>query len=381
MGRLLFTATVLVIGLLVGVIGTVGYQVSSAPARGELQARAAAARLVAPARQSSEGTISDVYDRVSPAVVNITFTAIARDVFGRPATQEGTGSGFVIDDRGHVVTNNHVVGGATRLDITLADGSGYIGELVGADPANDLAVVRIAAPPEVLRGLTVLPLGDSDQLRVGQTVIAIGNPFGLERSASVGIVSSLGRTRPGETERLITNMIQTDAAINPGNSGGPMLNLDGEVVGINEQIEAPTRGNVGIGFAVPVNTLKRYLSDLLAGREPQHAWMAVSGTRLTATLAEQLNLPVTQGVIVASVVPGGPAARAGFRGIVRNNVATADIIVDIDGRPMRSVEDVATYVDQFEPGDRVRVRYLRGGQFQTVEVTLGVWQRTGLPVR
>lgn len=328
----------------------------------------------------SDATVH-VYERVSPAVVNITFQARGRDVFGRPLREDGTGSGFIIDSNGHVVTNRHVVANARRLDITLADSNSYVGEVVATDPANDLAVVRIQAPEQVLRGLATVPLGDSEQLKVGQTVIAIGNPFGLERSASLGIVSSLGRTRPGEAQRLITDMIQTDAAINPGNSGGPLLNLRGEVVGINEQIEAPSRGNVGIGFAIPVNTLKRYLPDLLAGKQPQHAWIGISGAPLTPTLAEQLRLSVTQGVILGTTVPSGPAARAGLRGSSRGEPGSGDIITELEGRPVRSVEDIASYIDKKEPGDTVRVTYVRGGRPETVEVTLGVWEERDIPVR
>jgi S1-C subfamily serine protease len=325
--------------------------------------------------------VSDVYERVSPAVVNITFSARARDAFGRAQQAEGTGSGFIIDDQGHVVTNHHVAGGASRLDVTLADNTSYTADMVASDQANDLALLKINAPAERLRELTIARLGDSDALRVGQAVIAIGNPFGLERSASFGIVSSVGRTRPGEAQRLISNMIQTDAAINPGNSGGPLLNVRGEVIGINEQIEAPTRGNVGVGFAIPVNTLKRYLPDLLAGREPRHAYIGIAGAPLTPTLAESIRAPVSQGVVLATVVPGGPAARAGLRGAQRGDPATGDIIVAIDGKSVRSVEDVAGNIDKKEPGDSVRVSYLRGGQSQETNLTLDTWQPSQTPAR
>lgn len=318
--------------------------------------------------------VTDVYERVSPAVVNITSTARGSDALGRPQRQEGAGSGFLIDGEGHVVTNQHVVSGASRLEVTLADGSIHNGEVLATDTPNDLAIVKIIAPAAKLRALAAAALGDSSALRVGHTVIAIGNPFGLERSATLGIVSSLGRTRPGVEQRLIANMIQTDAAINPGNSGGPLLNLQGEVVGINAQIDSPTRGSVGVGFAIPVNTLKRYLPDLLAGREPKHAWLGIAGRALTPTLAEQLGVPAEQGVILSSVTLGGPAAKAGLRGATRSDAATADVITQLDGQIVRSVEDVAVHIDSREPGTMVKATFLRGGQVQTAEVALGVWE-------
>jgi S1-C subfamily serine protease len=320
------------------------------------------------------GLVAQVYERTSPSVVNINIQARGTDQLGRAVVQEGTGSGFIIDDQGHIVTNEHVVADSNRLDVTLADGSSYVGEVVAEDPAVDLAVIRINAPADRLRQLTTARLGDSDALKVGEAVVAIGNPFGLERSASLGIVSSLGRTRPGLEQRLITDMIQTDAAINPGNSGGPLLNLAGEVVGINEQIEAPTGGNVGIGFAIPVNTLKRYLPDMLAGRTPQHAYMGVGGVALTPTLSEQLGLSTTQGLVVAVVAPGSPAARAGLRGASGGNPSSADVITQLDGKPVRSFEELAEVVNAKDPGDTVSATYLRNGQSQTADVTLGVWQ-------
>lgn len=369
------TALVFVVGVVLASVAWIAFLPGNGPVKERPVVRLpASARQAEPISTDESTVVSEVYDRVSAAVVNITFTAEASDIFGRPLRQEGTGSGFLIDTDGHVVTNQHVISGATRLDITLPDGTSHIGEVMATDAPNDLALVRIQAPPEKLERVTVAPLGDSSALRVGQTVVAIGNPFGLERSATLGIISSVGRTRPGVDQRLITNMIQTDAAINPGNSGGPLLNLRGEVVGINAQIEAPSRGNVGIGFAIPVNTLKRYLPDLVAGREPKHAWLGIAGRALTPTLAERLGSPVQQGVILVSLVTNGPAARAGLRGASRNDASTADIVTEIDGYPVRSVEDVAVVIDEREPGDTVRVTYLREGQTQTSNVTLGVWE-------
>jgi S1-C subfamily serine protease len=314
-----------------------------------------------------------VYETVGASVVNITSSARGFDESGRAFRQEGSGSGFIVDRLGHVVTNHHVVSGASRVDITLADQSVYIGEVVGLDPANDIAVLKMQAPQEKLAQLTVAPLGDSNSLRVGQSVVAIGNPFGLGRSATLGIVSSVGRARPGETSRLITNMVQTDAAINPGNSGGPLINLRGEVIGINEQIEAPSRGNVGVGFATPVNTLKRYLPQLIAGVQPDHAWFGVSGVQLTPTLAEELELPVSQGALLTRLAPGGPAERAGLQGGSREKPGAGDIVTELAGSPIRSVEDIAVIVDQHEPGDVVHVRYVRGGNALEATVTLDAW--------
>jgi S1-C subfamily serine protease len=393
MGSVLRTAIAVVVGIVIGGAALVAY-LGANPAAGaapptlpgvapQAQATAQPQSSVPSGSQLAGGVVdvSDVYEQVSPAVVNITFSAQARDAFGRTQQAEGTGSGFIIDDQGHVITNYHVAGGANRLDVTLADNTSYVGDLVASDQANDLALLKINAPEDKLRQLTIARLGDSDVLRVGQAVVAIGNPFGLERSASFGIVSSVGRVRPGEAQRLISNMIQTDAAINPGNSGGPLLNTRGEVIGINEQIEAPSRGNVGVGFAIPVNALKRYLPDLLAGREPRHPYMGIAGAPLTPTLAEQIRAPVQQGIILANIVPGGPAARAALRGATGGNPATGDIITALDGQPVRSIEDVATIIDKKEPGDTVRVTYVRGGQTQDTTLTLDVWQPTQSPAR
>jgi S1-C subfamily serine protease len=375
-GALLRTALAIAVGLFFGIAGTTAYLSTRAPGEPSPLILPPAVQSTQPDLPATADAVSQVYERVSPGVVNITSHARQQDVFGRAFQQEGTGSGFIIDNEGHIVTNQHVVAGASRLDVTLADGSSFVGEVLASDAANDIALLRLQAPADRLRQLTIVPLGDSGSLKVGQPVVAIGNPFGLERSATMGIVSSLGRSRPGLEARLISNMIQTDAAINPGNSGGPLLNLRGEVVGINEQIETQGmgRGNVGVGFAIPVNTLKRYLPDLLAGREPRHGYIGIAGVPLTPTLGEQLKVSVQQGVILTNVPAGGPAARGGLRGGSRNDPSSGDIITDVDGHQTRNVEDIAAYIDQKNPGDTVKVTYLRGGQFQTSDVTLGVWE-------
>lgn len=319
-------------------------------------------------------TVADVYDRAGSAVVNVAVKTDTWGLFPGVLPEGSEGSGFIVDKDGHVATNYHVTRGASRLDVTLASGESYRANVVGVDSANDVAMLRIDAPKDKLQQLPTLPLGDSSDLRVGDFVLAIGNPFGLERSMSLGIVSSLGRIRPGTEDRLISNMIQTDAPINPGNSGGPLLNLDGQVVGIAAQIEAPTPGNVGVGFAIPVDTLKRYLPDLLAGREPQHAWLGISGVALTPSLADQLDATARGGVLITRVARDGPAAKAGLVGATPFQRSLGDIITHVDSLRVRTLEDIAAHIDGLNPGDRIKVAYVRDGQARTVEVTLGVWR-------
>jgi S1-C subfamily serine protease len=355
--------------LIASLVLTLVVWLGSVPA--QIDARTAAP----PAQLMDSQAIIDVYQKASPSVVNITYSAEARDALGRRVRTESTGSGVIIDREGHVVTNQHVVGSADRLDVTVPGGPVYLGRIVASDRASDLAVIRIDAPAEALARLTPATLGDSGSLQVGQIVVAIGNPFGLERSASLGIISSLGRTRPGVDKRFISNMIQTDAAINPGNSGGPLLNLNGEVIGINEQIETSSEGgSIGVGFAIPINTVKRYLPELLAGREPQHAYIGVAGVALTPTRAERLGLSVHQGVILAALATDGPAAQAGLQAVTNNNASTGDIITGLNGQPVHNFQDIAALIDILEPGDQVTIQYIRAGETKTVTVTLGVWQ-------
>jgi S1-C subfamily serine protease len=319
---------------------------------------------------TSDLTPSAVYEQVSPAVVTIRVRGEPSTPSSNPAPQSGTAAGFILDTEGHIVTALHVVFGFDRLDVMLADGSTYRAEVLGIDPGNDLAILTLQAPPEKLAQLPTVRLGDSNDLRVGETVIAIGSPFGLDRTLTMGVISSLGRMRTGVGERLIADMIQVDAPINPGNSGGPLLNLRGEVIGINEQIEGTN--SVGIGFAVPVNSLSRYLPDLLASREPRHAWLGISGRALSPAGAETLHMEGQRGVVLGSVAPGGPAANAGLLGSDETG-AVGDVIVALDDQPVRSVEEIAQYIDRKAPGDTVRVTYIRDGQTVTAVATLGAW--------
>ena len=325
---------------------------------------------------AEEEVIIGVYRAASPGVVHITSTVLSQDFFFRIVPEQGTGSGFMVDDRGYILTNNHVVENADNLEVTLADKSKVPAKLTGRDPNNDLAVIRINLPREKL---TPLRLGDSTHLQVGQMAIAIGNPFGLDRTVTRGVVSALGRSLKADTGRQIRNVIQTDAAINPGNSGGPLLNSRGEVIGINTAIFTPSGGSVGIGFAIPVNTAKKLLPQLIARGRASHPWLGVSGLDITPGLARTVSLPVKEGVMIAQVAPGGPAARAGLRGSQRrarvgNIMLTVggDIIVALDGQKIATVDDLTAFLDeQKKAGDDVQVDVLRDGKAVSVVVKLG----------
>ena len=323
-----------------------------------------------------EETVIGIYRTAGPGVVHISSIVLNQDFFFRIVPERGTGSGFVVDDKGLILTNNHLVENAERLEVTLADKSKVPAKLVGRDPHNDVAVVRISAPREKL---TPLRLGDSAQLLVGQMAIAIGNPFGFDRTLTRGVVSAVGRNLKSETGRQIRNMIQTDAAINQGNSGGPLLNSRGEVIGINTLIFTPSGGSVGIGFAVPVNTVKKILPQLIARGRASHPWLGISGMDINPTVAKALSLPATEGVIVGQVAPNGPAARAGLRGSQRRvrvgnymvNVG-GDIIQAMDGEKVATMDDVTAFLDDRKRvGDEVAVGGLRDGKPLTVTVRLG----------
>jgi S1-C subfamily serine protease len=323
-----------------------------------------------------EQIVISVVKRASPGVVHITSTAIAYDFFFNPVPQRGTGSGFVVDDRGYILTNNHVVEEADSLEVTLTDKSKSSAKLVGRDPSNDLAVIKINVPKEKL---FPLKLGNSDTLQVGQTAIAIGNPFGLDRTVTRGVVSSVGRMLRSESGRQIRGVIQTDAPINPGNSGGPLLNSRGEVIGINSAIYTPSGGSVGIGFAIPVNTAKRLLPQLIAKGRVSHPWLGVAGLDITPEAAKALKLPTQEGILVVQVSPKGPAARAGIRGSTKRtrvgNILVSvggDIIVAVDGHKVSSIDEMTAYLDgERKVGDEVKMDLLRDGRSLSLAVRLG----------
>ena len=328
-------------------------------------------------RDLQEQLLIEIYERVGPSVVFVTSEFFYYDFFYGQHSGTGSGSGFIIDKQGHIVTNYHVIENANRVDVKLADGTTAIANIVGTDPINDLAVLRIDVSPDKLQAVE---LGDSASLKVGQLAIAIGNPLGLERSLSVGVVSALGRQVPQEgSEWSLYDVIQTDASINPGNSGGPLLDSQGRVIGVNTAIANVTGASIGIGFAVPVDTVKRVVPELIAKGRYSHPWLGVSGYNVSPALAELLDLPADRGILVMYVEPDGPAARAGIRGpnrqvIIRNQriPVGGDIIVALDGQDVENIDQLIRYVEtKKRVGDVVTVTVIRGSEILNIDVLLG----------
>jgi len=323
-----------------------------------------------------EQLIINVYKKASPSVVNITTKVLQLSFFFGVYPQEGAGSGFVYDKEGHIVTNYHVVEGAQSIEVSLSDELAVPAEVVGVDPPNDLAVLKVDVPPEKL---VPVELGSSANLQVGQRAIAIGNPFGrFDRTLTVGVISALNRTLEMEDGRLIRHLIQTDAAINPGNSGGPLLDSHGRVIGVNTAIVSPSRASAGVGFAIPVDTVKRVVPELIAYGRYRHPWLGILGYTITSGLARRLKLPVDEGVLVARVFKGSPAAKAGIRGarkevVIGNHIILVggDIIVAIDGHPLKGMEDLDAYLeDNTKVGQEVQLKVLRGGKELLIKVVL-----------
>lgn len=336
---------------------------------------AAVTGITDPSVASDEKNNQEVYNATSPGVVNITSTVIVQDWFNA-YPQQGTGSGSIIDKEGRILTNNHVVQDAEKLEVTLSNKKTYQARFLGSDPDNDLAVIQIEAPKEEL---ITISLGAAKDLFVGQKVLAIGNPFGLDRTLTTGIVSGLARPVKSEmTNRLIEGVIQTDAAINPGNSGGPLLNSRGQMIGINTMIYSPSGGSVGIGFAVPVETAKRVIDDILKYgrvRKPSLGIEPLPLSRFGQRLIRALELPVSEGVMVIRVTPGSSADKAGIRNAEQVRIGgyvfpLGDIITKMDGQPIAKQDDIDHILNAKNIGDSLQLEIVRNGKRLNLTVQL-----------
>ena len=303
-------------------------------------------------------------------MVNVHSTSYARDFFGFVDAREGSGSGSILDQEGNILTNYHVIENAQKLSVSLGGQKDYPAKLIGGDPDTDLAVIRLLEKPR--EALTVIPLGDSDRLSVGQKVLAIGNPFGLDRTLTTGVISGLQRPIRARNNRPIEGAIQTDASINPGNSGGPLLDSHGRMIGINSQILSPSGASAGVGFAVPVNIAKRIVPQLIRSGTVTRAKLDMT-TRDVEALKNQVDLPVSDGVMVWQIAPGGAAANAGLRGVAETEdgeVALGDIIVSLDGEKVRNSDDLYRLLEKHQAGQTVNVELVRNGRRMTVSVRL-----------
>src|SRR5436190_289604 len=330
-------------------------------------------------------SINAIYRASAPGVVHIETTSRVQqpadpffgNPFGTSQTQRALGSGFVIDKAGHIVTNYHVVQGANVIQVSFSNNERFRAKVVGVDPSTDVAVLKVNVKSRALKALT---LGNSDVVRVGDQVIAIGNPFGLDRSVTAGIVSAVQRRIEAPNNLSIAHVIQTDAALNHGNSGGPLLNAQGEVIGVNAQIETggQTQGNVGIGFAIPINTVKAVVAELIKHGKVQHAFLGIEGKTLQPNIARLFHLPVTSGVLIASVRPNTGAAKAGLKPATNQVTvegeswpAGGDVIVKVDGQPVPSVERLVDLIAAKKPGDKIELEVVRGTSRIQLNVKLG----------
>jgi S1-C subfamily serine protease len=330
-----------------------------------------------PPLSSDEEINVRVYKTVSPGVVNITSKVVEYDWFFQPYSTEGsTGSGCILDTDGNILTNYHVIQSADSLEVTLPDQTKYHAKVVGFDEQNDLAVIRVSGVSK--DRLHPIAIGDSNALSVGQKVLAIGNPLGLQNSLTIGIVSSLGRKIRTESGDLVDNVIQTDAAINPGNSGGPLLNTSGEMIGINTLIfSIRGGGNIGIGFAIPANTIRRVAAELVREGRILRPWFGIEGYALNEDLASGLNLPVKTGILVARVYRGSSAEGSGIRGadqiVVLYNqrfLVGGDIITEVDGKPVEDMDELRLALESKRAGDIVKLTIYRGRSKIQKPVTL-----------
>lgn len=322
----------------------------------------------------------EVYRMYAPGVAFINTTSLTRGFWGEVEEGSGNGSGSVIDKEGHILTNYHVIEGAQKISVSLGGDKTYPAKRIGIDPDTDLAVIKIDPPPT---GLTVVPFGDSDKLMVGQKVLAIGNPFGLDRTLTTGIISGLQRPIRAKNGRLIDAAIQTDASINPGNSGGPLLDKYGKMIGVNSQILSPAGGSVGLGFAVPVNTAKRIIPQLIQFGEVKRPDLNANLLSVEQLNRQGLRLPVPSGLLIRNVQIGGAAQKAGLKGISQDNygdIILGDIILSIDGEKMSDMDNIYQLLDKKKIGDTVQVKVLRDEKEVTIPVQLAA-RMTQTPTR
>ena len=328
--------------------------------------------------QGEASAITEVFRKVGPAVVRVeptirTGTGLEFGPNGFrqvPQTQIATGSGFVFDNRGYILTNNHVVNGAQQISVFFQDGASYPATVVGKDPENDLAVLKIDPGN---RQLAVVPLGDSDAVEVGEPAIAIGAPFGLDHTVTAGIISGRNRSRIGTDSGRLPPMLQTDASINPGNSGGPLLDAAGNVIGINTAIESPVRGSVGVGFAIPINQVKSVLPALMQGKTPQHPRLGISGIAVTG-VNRRITPSPEYGVVIVNVVADSAADKAGLQGATlderQNIVRFGDVITGIDGQPIKDVPTIQDYLAGKQVGEKITADVWNNGKTRQVSITL-----------
>ncbi|MCS6940075.1 MAG: trypsin-like peptidase domain-containing protein [Roseiflexus sp.] len=336
--------------------------------------------------EAEQAALIALYRRVNPSVVSIEVVVDHPPVGGAPFTiPSSQGSGFLFDDQGHIVTNNHVVENGSKFQVRFSDGTVLLARLIGGDPGSDLAVLKVDELPP---GVAPLPLADSRTVEVGQRAIAIGNPFGLRNTLTVGVVSGIGRSLSGPASSSggrfrIPNIIQTDAAINPGNSGGPLLNIYGEVIGVNTAISSGSGAFEGVGYAVPSNAVSRVVPALIRDGRYDHPWMGIGMRDVDPLLAESLDLPARQGVLITEVVPDSPAERAGLRGGTRRVMiggretpVGGDIIIAINGQPVRDSDELVSYLElETSVGDTVVMTVQRGDRQEQITMTLGARPR------
>lgn len=332
-----------------------------------------------PSAVTDEQNSIEIYKAISPGVAFVSTTSYTQDWWGEVQEGKGNGSGSVIDTQGHILTNYHVIEGAQKITVNFGGDKVYPAKFIGGDPDTDLAVIKIDPPAE---GLTVVPLGDSDRLSVGQKVLAIGNPFGLDRTLTTGVISGLQRPIRARNDRPIDAAIQTDASINPGNSGGPLLDKFGKMIGINSQILSPAGGSVGVGFAIPVSTAKRVVPQLIQFGSVRRPKIGVDGVGIEKLMERGLNLPIQKGLLLYSVANGGPAYAAGLKGLSRGpsgDLVLGDVITSIDGQPISGLDDLYRYLDKKQIGDTIQVQVYRDGKTLTLPVRLSGATPTARP--